>query len=175
MNNVISLVDSSEPKISEHDNWQLIDTIEDSRAMWPKSMLIVPFKEWLKSPEVFELSDPRAFWLDNETDVHLLEPWLDQIDLIALQFPKFTDGRAYSQAVELRVRLKWRGELRAVGDVLRDQLTHMHRCGINSFAVREDKDVKDALKGLTPFSTRYSGSAIEPEPLFRRRSVSSSK
>lgn len=171
MKNVISLVSSSEPQISEYDGWHLVETIENSQALWPKSMLILPFKEWLKSPEGYELSDPRAFWLDNDTDVHLLEPWLDQIDLIALQFPKFTDGRAYSQAVELRARLKWRGELRAIGDVLRDQLTHMHRCGFNSFAVREDKDIHDAVKGLTAFSTRYSGSAIEPEPLFRRRSA----
>lgn len=171
MKNVISLVSSSEPQISEYDSWHLVETIVHSQALWPKSMLILPFKEWLKSPEDYELSDPRAFWLDNDTDVHILEPWLDQIDLIALQFPKFTDGRAYSQAVELRARLKWRGELRAVGDVLRDQLTHMHRCGFNSFAVREDKDIHDAVKGLTAFSTRYSGSAIEPEPLFRRRSA----
>lgn len=175
MNNVISLVGTSEPQICEHDNWQFIVSIEDCLAMWPKSMLIVPFKEWYKSSDQFVITEPRAFWLDNEADVHLLEPWLNKIDLIALQFPKFTDGRAYSQAVELRVRLKWRGELRAVGDVLRDQLTHMHRCGFNSFAVREDKDVKDAVKGLTSFSTRYSGSAIEPEPLFRRRLVSTYK
>lgn len=175
MKNVISLVNTDEPQISAADNWHLVDTIKDSNALWPKSMLIIPFNEWLKAPEDLALSEPKAFWLDNETDVHLLEPWLDQLALIALHFPKFTDGRAYSQAVELRVRLKWRGELRAVGDVLRDQLTHMHRCGFNSFAVREDKDVNDAVKGLTAFSTRYSGSAIEPEPLFRRRSASSSK
>lgn len=170
MNNVISLVNSSQPEISEHDNWHLVDAIENSEAIWPKSMLVIPFKEWLESPETYA-TDPKAFWLDNETDVHLVEPWLDKIELIALSFPKFTDGRAYTQAVELRTQLRWRGELRAFGDVLRDQLTHMHRCGFNSFAVREDKDILDAMKGLNGISTRYSGSAIEPEPLFRRRAV----
>ncbi|KGM06756.1 Oxidoreductase probably involved in sulfite reduction [Methylophaga thiooxydans] len=170
MNNVISLVNSSQPEISEHDNWHLVDAIENSEAILPKSMLVIPFKEWLESPETYT-TDPKAFWLDNETDVHLVEPWLDKIELIALNFPKFTDGRAYTQAVELRTQLRWRGELRAFGDVLRDQLTHMHRCGFNSFAVREDKDILDAMKGLNGISTRYSGSAIEPEPLFRRRSV----
>lgn len=171
MKNVISVVDSTEPNIAEHDNWYLVDIIENSDAIWPKSMLVLPFNEWLKAPEVFGGSDPNAFWLDNETDVRLLEPWLDQIVLIALHFPTFTDGRAYSQAVELRTQLKWRGEIRAFGDVLRDQLTHMYRCGFNSFAIREDKDIQDAVKGLNGISTRYSGSAIEPEPLFRRRSA----
>lgn len=171
MKNVISLVASPKPTIIEYDNWYLVDFIETSKELWPKSMLVIPFKQWLKSAENDELSTPKAFWLDNETDVHLLEPWLDQIELIALHFPKFTDGRAYSQAVELRTQLKWSGEIRAFGDVLRDQLTHMHRCGFNSFAVREDKDILDAVKGLTGISTRYSGSAIEPEPLFRRRFV----
>lgn len=171
MKNVISLVGSAEPTITEYDNWHLVDAIENSEPIWPKSMLVLPFKEWFKSSGVTGLPAPSAFWLDNETDVHLLKPWLEQIDLIALHFPKFTDGRAYSQAVELRTQLKWRGEIRAFGDVLRDQLTHMHHCGFNSFAVREDKDINDAVKGLTAISTRYSGSAIEPEPLFRRRSA----
>lgn len=171
MKNVISLVATPEPTIIEYDNWHLVDSIETSEAIWPKSMLIIPFNDWFKATEKYDLLALRAIWLDNETDVQILEPLLDQIELIALHFPKFTDGRAYSQAVELRTQLKWRGELRAFGDVLRDQLTHMHRCGFNSFAVREDKDILDAVKGLTGISTRYSGSAIEPEPLFRRRSV----
>jgi uncharacterized protein (DUF934 family) len=91
------------------------------------------------------------------------------VPLIALQFPIFRDGRAYTQAYVLRVRLGWQGELRAVGDVLRDQLSHMRQCGFNSFAIRADKSAADALKGLAGISVLYGRSVIQPSPLFRRR------
>ena len=63
----------------------------------------------------------------------------------------------------------YKGELRAIGDVLRDQLSHMRQCGFDSFAVREDKSAEDALKGLAGMSVLYGRSVIEPRPLFRRR------
>jgi len=69
----------------------------------------------------------------------------------------------------LRSRFGWAGELRAIGDVLRDQLSHMRQCGFDSFAVREDKSAEDALKGLAGMSVLYGRSVIEPRPLFRRR------
>ncbi len=89
--------------------------------------------------------------------------------LIAIDFPSFRDGRGYSLAYLLRRRLGWRGELRAVGEVLRDQLAHLRQCGFDAFAVRADKSVEDALKGLAGLSVLYGRSAIEPRPLFRRR------
>ena len=91
------------------------------------------------------------------------------VPLIALDFPSFTDGRAYSQAYTLRSRLGWRGELRAVGEVLRDQLSHMRQCGFDAFAIREDKSCEEALKGLAGISVQYGRSVLEPRPLFRRR------
>lgn len=169
MKNIISMMDSKAPYIPENDEWLILDSL-DSIQMVPEShRLILPFREWIESTQEKTQVTPKAFWLDNELDVHLLKPWLDEIELIALNFPKFVDGRAYSQAVELRNRLNWTGEVRAIGDVLRDQLSHMYRCGFNSFAVREDKDIVDAIKGLSLVSTSYSGSVIEPNPLFRRR------
>jgi uncharacterized protein (DUF934 family) len=91
------------------------------------------------------------------------------VPLIALDFPSFRDGRAYSQAYLLRTRMGWQGELRAIGDVLRDQLSHMRQCGFDAFAVREDKSAEEALKGLAGTSVLYGRSVIEPRPLFRRR------
>ncbi|MOA34505.1 hypothetical protein D3C78_1558810 [compost metagenome] len=96
---------------------------------------------------------------------------LHRLPLIAIDFPSFRDGRGYSLAYLLRSRLGWRGELRAVGDVLRDQLSHMRQCGFDAFAVREDKSVEDALKGLAGLSVLYGRSVIEPRPLFRRRTT----
>ncbi|HCZ13184.1 MAG TPA: oxidoreductase, partial [Candidatus Accumulibacter sp.] len=70
-------------------------------------------------------------------------------------FPKFTDGRSYSTARLLRERYRYTGEIRALGDVLQDQLFYMRRCGIDAFALRADKDIEQALAGLRTFSDSY--------------------
>lgn len=93
---------------------------------------------------------------------------LEQLPLIAIDFPSFTDGRGYSNARLLRDRFHYRGELRAVGDVLRDQLFYMARCGIDSFALKAGKDIEGALAAFQDFSVTYQPSADEPQPLFRR-------
>ena len=94
--------------------------------------------------------------------------------MVAVDFPKFADGRGYSIAYNLRARLGYTGELRAIGDVLRDQLFYMQRVGFDAFAVREDKNIHDALKGLTDFSEVYQASwdqqvaAVPPRAAQRR-------
>jgi uncharacterized protein (DUF934 family) len=88
--------------------------------------------------------------------------------VIAVDFPKFSDGRGYSIAFNLRKRLGYTGELRAIGDVLRDQLFQMQRCGFDAYATRQDRSIDDALKGLTVFSETYQASVDQPLPLFRR-------
>ena len=103
-----------------------------------------------------------------DDDVETLALPFDELAVIAIDFPSFRDGRGYSQAYLLRQRLGWQGELRAVGDVLRDQLSHMRQCGFDAFAVRADKSLEDALKGLQGLSVLYGRSVIEPRPLFRR-------
>jgi uncharacterized protein (DUF934 family) len=121
---------------------------------------IVPMAQWQAG---------EGLLLGPDDDVESLQPLLADVAMIAIDFPSFRDGRGYSQAYLLRRRLGWQGELRAVGDVLRDQLSHMRQCGFDSFAVRADKSVEDALKGLAGMSVLYGRSAIEPRPLFRRR------
>jgi uncharacterized protein (DUF934 family) len=69
----------------------------------------------------------------------------------------------------LRTRYGWAGELRAIGDVLRDQLNYMRRCGFDAFSVRSDKDIHDAIKSFSHYSVRYQGAVDNPLPLFRRR------
>ena len=94
---------------------------------------------------------------------------LDAFDLIAIEFPRFADGRGYSIARLLRERHGYSGELRAVGDVLRDQLFYMARCGIDSFELRADKDAEDALQAFEEFSTPYQAAADEHTPVYRLR------
>lgn len=92
--------------------------------------------------------------LENTDDPRVLSGDFDKLALIAVRFPKFTDGRGYSIARLLR-RLGWQGELRAVGDVLRDQLFYMTRCGFDAFALRADQDVQAALTAFSDFSAPY--------------------
>ena len=163
MNNLIKLVDGQARLVA--DDWTLLREVQGS---WPDGPLILPLPLWRQR------LDERGGRCDGllvqpDDEVEALEPWLDEMPLIAIDFPSFRDGRGYSQAYLLRTRLGWRGELRAVGDVLRDQLSHMRQCGFDAFAVREDKSVEDALKGLAGVSVLYGRSVIEPRPLFRRR------
>ncbi|MEX1368022.1 MAG: DUF934 domain-containing protein [Nannocystaceae bacterium] len=98
-------------------------------------------------------------------------PELLPLPLIAIEFPKFTDGRPYSLARLLRDRHGYRGELRAMGNVLRDQLFYMHRCGFDAFELSPGKSVQDALEAFGELTVRYQAAADDPRPLFRRRAA----
>ncbi|MBC7414815.1 MAG: DUF934 domain-containing protein, partial [Herminiimonas sp.] len=107
-------------------------------------------------------------WLPSDPRLESLKDDLHHFIVIAIDFPKFTDGRGYSIAYNLRARLGYQGEVRAIGDVLRDQLFYMSRVGFDAFATREDRSIEDALKGLTDFSEAYQTSWDQKTPLFKR-------
>ena len=111
--------------------------------------------------------------LEPADDPHALAADLASLSLIAIRFPQFTDGRGYSSAYLLRQRLGWRGELRAVGDVLIDQLHYLARVGFDAFALRADQDPSRALAAFADFSEAYQASVDQPLPLFRRRRAGS--
>jgi len=96
---------------------------------------------------------------------------LQGVDRVELDFPKFTDGRAFSQAVLLRRRYGFKGEIRATGDVLIDQLLQMQRCGFDSAVLREGQDPEAARRQLDRFNGYYQGDAQHPTPLFARRAA----
>ena len=100
-----------------------------------------------------------------------LLPVLPELSLVAIEFPKFTDGRGYSLARLLRDRHGYRGELRAIGDVLRDQIFLLSRCGFDAFELAPGKSIHDALEAFSELSVRYQAAADDPRPLFRRRSA----
>ena len=107
-----------------------------------------------------------ALVLANDVDPRTLD--LSGVQRIDLQFPSFTDGRAYSQAFLLRRRLRFAGELRATGDVLIDQLVQMQRTGFDVAVLREGVDAAAAQRQFERFAGFYQGSADEPRPLFAR-------
>ena len=93
---------------------------------------------------------------------------LDGVTRIDLHFPKFTDGRAYSQARLLRQRRQFTGELRATGDVLIDQLVHMARCGFDVAVLKDGVDAADAQRQFDRFDGFYQGDAVQPAPHFAK-------
>lgn len=93
---------------------------------------------------------------------------LDAVQLICVEFPKFTDGRGYTTGRLLRDRHGFTGELRAVGHVLQDQLFYLARCGYNAFTLAPGKSLSRALDGFEDFSVSYQAAADSREPIFRR-------
>jgi uncharacterized protein (DUF934 family) len=106
--------------------------------------------------------------LDPEDDLSQAVTVLPKLELVAISFPKFGDGRGYSKARLLRERYGYKGELRAVGEVLGDQLFYMHRCGFDAFELVDGKDVGAALHCLNDFSVTYQAATDDPRPLYRR-------
>ncbi len=104
-------------------------------------------------------------------DPATLAPRFGELRAIAIEFPSFTDGRGYSHARLLRERFGWKGELRAVGDVGRDQLLYLSRCGFDAFVLKDASRLEEALAGLDDFSEGYQSSVERPQPLFRRRAA----
>ena len=122
----------------------------------------VPLANWQGEPRVL---------LGPADEAAALEGSFGEIEAIAIDFPHFTDGRGYSIARLLRERHTFRGELRAVGDVSRDNLFYLARCGFDSFLLKDEAGAQEALLGLADFSEAYQASVERPQPLFRRRLV----
>jgi uncharacterized protein (DUF934 family) len=134
----------------------------------PAGKVIVPLVVWQAQKSTLQSRSDVGVWFASDERPEALKDDAAKLPIIAVDFPKFADGRGYSIAYNLRARHGYTGELRAVGDVLRDQLFYMQRVGFNSFAVRADRDVNDALKGLSDFSESYQQSWDIKNPLFRR-------
>ena len=153
------------------DDWSVLRLGEGQSVadvVVPEGKVIVPLAVWLANAEALAARPAVGVWIGADERPEVLKGQLDQFAVVAVDFPKFTDGRGFSIAYNLRMRLGYKGELRAIGDVLRDQLFSMQRCGFNAFAHRQDRSIVDALKGLTDFSETYQASVDQKLPLFRR-------
>ena len=129
------------------NQWQRLegDTLEGEL---PIGNIIVPLAYWQANRDALLSRGDVAVWLAPGEEPKDLEDDLGALPLVAIHFPAFKDGRGYSYARELRTRYNFKGEVRATGDVLRDQLFYMTRCGFNAFEVREDRSIEEALQGL---------------------------
>lgn len=110
-------------------------------------------------------------WIDtHEVLEHLIEAQADlnALPIIAVHVERFPDGRIFSLGTLLRTRYGYKNELRAFGDVLRDQLFFLKRSGFTSYLIRADRDAKDAITGLQDFTNPYQGAVDETRPAFQR-------
>jgi len=134
----------------------------------PQSHLLLSHEQWSSRRPEFMATQPLGLVVPNTLDVELLQGDLSRFALIALQFPKWTDGRAYSQARLLRARLRFQGEVRATGEVLVDMLPLLHRSGVDAVLMRADQSLDSAQRALRFFAGHYQGDVHEAHPAFGR-------
>lgn len=150
-------------KIAAENAWSVSS---DAEALPEQRPAFVPLALWQQHQDDASLAPVLA----SDTELTpALAGELAQTPRIAIDFPAFTDGRGYSLARLMRERYGFEGEIRAVGDVLVDQLNYMRRCGFSAMALRNDQDPEVALRALNAFSVRYQTDVEHRQALFERR------
>jgi uncharacterized protein (DUF934 family) len=134
----------------------------------PAAHRLLDLAQWRAARATWPADLPVGVIVPNDVDIESLEDDLPRLALIALQFPKWTDGRAYSQARLLRVRLGFRGELRATGEVLADMVPLLARTGFDAIALRADQSEDVARRALSFFPGHYQADVRDPRPLFAK-------
>ena len=132
--------------------------------------VIVPLALWSERRVALIARGETGVWLAPGDEPFALAADVARLRVIAIDFPQFTDGRGYSHARLLRERFGYAGELRAIGDVGRDQLYYLAQCGFDAFAIPDSRDALDALAAFADFSDGYQAT-VARTPWFRRRHV----
>ena len=144
------------------DAWVLV---RDADAAIPHEPAIVPLAPWLVRS--MAAGRPLGVWLAPDQDPAVLAPYLAELGVVAVDFPQFADGRGYSIARLLRERYGYQGELRAIGDIQRDQLYFLQQVGFDAFALPAGCQPEQEMAGLKDFSAGYQTSFLRKNPLFR--------
>ncbi len=155
------------------DNWQLLKPAADGSApaLPADGDVIVPLALWRgQRADLLARSGRLGVWLDGHEDPAEIAGDLACFALVAVNFSNFGDGRGYSIGRLLRERYGYKGELRAIGTVVRDHLYYMAGCGFDSFLMRDGEDPAESLAAFGDFSDSHQATVERPLPLFRRRS-----
>lgn len=149
------------------DTYTLVDALDSIPV---SGDILVDFSIWPELKSKLDNHEGRVgLKVPGDAEPEAFSSELGKLDLVAIDFPVFRDGRGYSLARIVRDRFHYQGELRATGDVLKDQLFYLQRCGFNSFATREDRCIEDALLSLRDFTVTYQADAFEKKPIYHRR------
>lgn len=132
---------------------------------------LLSWQQWLDVHQAWPQGLPVGVVFANDANVKDLVPHLPRLALVALRFPKWTDGRAYSQARLLRVRHRYGGEVRAIGDVIPDMAAQLHRTGFDSVVLRAGESAEVAARMLDFFGEFYQGDVHERAQRFARPGV----
>lgn len=159
--------------VATTDSWQILDLAageSPETVALPEGDVIFPLAVWQARKDEIVSRPTIGLLLQPADRVEDVAGELASFNLIAVNFPKFVDGRGYSTAALLRQRYGYTGELRAVGDVLHDQLFFMRRVGFDSYALKDGKSLDYAITaGFKPFTEAYQGATDQAQPYFRRR------
>jgi len=149
------------------DQWLMVD---EQVETLPCGDILLSVCQWQQFVDQLDQHNGKiGVWLEGNAEIEeIIESLLD-LPLIAIKFPKFVDGRGFSLARLLRERYQYTGELRAIGEFIRDQLYLLKRCGFNAFQFSDNIDLSEAAKSLDDFSETYQVSTDQIIPLFRRR------
>jgi uncharacterized protein (DUF934 family) len=134
----------------------------------PAPQRLLTLAQWQAARESWPADLAVGVIVPNDVDIETLEADLGRLALVVLQFPKWVDGRAYSQARLLRARYRFAGELRATGEVLVDMLPLLARTGFDAAQLRADQRADAAQRALRFFDGHYQGDTLQPQPLFAR-------
>lgn len=140
------------------DTWQLLEAIPD----YVPANAIVPVDQLTNT-------NANAVWVDGDLEVDEIGIQLATLDLVAVHFPMFADGRGLSLGTLLRTRYDFKGELRAIGEVQPDLTPFMLRCGFDAFVLPSEQAAQTAIQCMSSMSDFYQGSVIQPEPAYRRK------
>ena len=151
------------------DRWHTLGG-EDGPAACidPRPYLLLGVEQWHAFRAQWPASLPVGVRLANDAEVRDIAADLPRLALVALEFPKWVDGRAYSQARMLRSRYRYGGEVRATGEVLVDMVLLLERTGFDAAVLRADQSIDAAYRALTFLPGYYQGDAIDPRPLFAK-------
>jgi uncharacterized protein (DUF934 family) len=151
------------------DAWLLLP---DSEIAGPAPHRLLTLAQWEAVRDNWPADVPVGVLLPNTADAETLAADLPRIALVALEFPKWVDGRAYSQAHVLRARLRYAGEVRATGDVVVDMMPLLQRCGVDAVVLREGQRQSSAERALGFFPAgHYQGDVLQPQPQFAREAA----
>jgi uncharacterized protein (DUF934 family) len=149
------------------NSWQLVAA--DADTLTAGDILISVTYWQANQQQLADHSGNVGVWVDGHEEVEEFAGSIATVPVIAINFPKFVDGRGFSMARLLRERYGYIGEIRAIGQFIRDQLFMMQRCGFNAFQFDSEIDLAAASKSLSDFSDSYQVAADQPEPLFKRQ------
>ena len=152
------------------DTWSVVSDDVDKNGIPADGDIIFSVDFWVKNKRQLESRSKGrlGLMLESTDDINSFSDDLGLFDIISINFPAFADGRGYSVARLLRERYHFQKEIRAVGDVLRDQLFYMYRCGFNAFAIRADRCIEDALNAYNDFTVTYQAASDNLNPIYRR-------